>query len=114
MAKVELQGWERFNRRLAVIIRNITKDVIPTIRVEADEIRKEMKRIAPVDTGFLRDHIVERDIPEGAEIESEAPYSGYLEHGTSRMFPQPFFRIPLILGIRRLMKRLKTTMVKFT
>lgn len=114
MAKVELQGWERFSRRLAVIIRNLEMNIVPTIRVEADEIRDDMKRIAPVDTGFLRDHIVERDIPEGAEIESQAPYSGYLEHGTSRMLPLPFFRIPLILGVRRLMKRLKTTMVKHT
>jgi len=113
MAKVELVGWERFSRRLEMIIRNITEDVVPTIRVEADEIRKTMKQIAPVDTGFLRDHIIVRDIPEGAEIESEASYSGYLEHGTSRMYPQPFFRTPLILGIRRLMRRLKTTLVSY-
>jgi len=113
MAKIELEGWGRFARRLHVIIKNIETNIVPAIRDEAEHIKRGMKSIAPVDTGFLREHIVVRDIPKGAEIESQAPYSGYLEHGTSRMSPLPFFRIPLILGIRRLMRRLKTTMVGY-
>lgn len=51
-----------------------------------------MQQDAPVDTGYLRDHIVKRDIPGGAEVESEAGYSGFLEYGTSRMTPRFFFR----------------------
>lgn len=47
---------------------------------------------APVRTGYLRDHIHTEMTGEAeATITSEAPYSGFVENGTSRMGAQPFF-----------------------
>jgi len=57
--------------------------------------RDEMKSWAPVLTGYMRDHITKRNLPDGAEVESEAGYSGFVEFGTSRQADQPFFRPPL-------------------
>lgn len=53
-----------------------------------DEVVLYAKAYAPVDTGYLRDHI-ER---QGDTVVSLASYSTYQEYGTSRMQAQPFMR----------------------
>lgn len=53
------------------------------------------RELAPVDTGFMRDHI----LPIGeatsdnlkAVVESQAEYSIFVEYGTVNMDAQPFF-----------------------
>jgi HK97 gp10 family phage protein len=58
----------------------------------ADEMVQKMQAIAPVDTGYLRDHIVSEDSGDGrATVTSEAEYSIYVEFGTRFMSAQPFF-----------------------
>lgn len=69
--------------------------IVPTIRKATRTGREIMQSIAPVDTGFMRDHIIDRDVADGSQIESEATYSGFPEYGTSRMAAQPFFRPPM-------------------
>lgn len=53
----------------------------------------QMQDAAPVDTGYLRDHITAEDgETEGqAVITSEADYSIYVEFGTRYMAAEPFF-----------------------
>ena len=113
MAKVELRGWDRWSQRIESLIRNLDeRNVVSYIQTEGDRIRDEMVRIAPVDTGFLRSHINIQHRRDGVRIESEAPYSLWVDRGTSKMSPQPFFRNPLILGIRRLIRTLKIKTVR--
>ena len=113
MAKVELRGWDRWSQRIETLIRNLDeRNVVAVIQNEGDQIHSEMVRIAPVDTGFLRAHIKINHRRDGVRLESEAPYSLWVDRGTSKMFPQPFFRNPLILGIRRIIKRLNIKLVR--
>jgi HK97 gp10 family phage protein len=53
------------------------------------------KQLAPVDTGYMRDHIaqIEQASSESlrAVMESEADYSAFVEYGTVNMDAQPFF-----------------------
>ena len=51
-----------------------------------------MQGKAPVRTGFLRDHITfTQENALQFMIVSEAPYSVFVEFGTSRMAPREFF-----------------------
>ena len=53
----------------------------------------EAQRRAPVKTGRLRGSIVARQLgPAKWEVSAEAPYSAFVEYGTSRTPARPFFR----------------------
>jgi len=98
-------GWSELKSFLERFMQNTNK-VVPTIQSESSSIRSEMQSVAPVRTGFLRSHITNKNVADGAEISSEAPYSGFVEFGTSRMTPRTFFRPALILGWEKIKKTL--------
>lgn len=58
----------------------------------AERVAEIARNNAPVDTGFLRDHIFARHLSKSSEVVSEAPYSGFVEFGTRFMAAQPFLR----------------------
>ena len=68
------------------------------------------RQLAPVDTGFLHDHISqtkeasEHDLE--AEVTSEADYSLYVEFGTVKMDAQPFFT-PSFESAKRQLNKVK-------
>lgn len=57
----------------------------------ADKMVTDMQAICPVDTGYMRDHIMADDMGGSATVTSEADYSIYVELGTRFMAAQPFF-----------------------
>jgi len=69
---------------------------------------KDMKKIAPVDTGNLRGNIKAVVKNKQAEIRSDAPYSGYVEFGSKnpkRPGAQiPFFYPAVNKGIKEMIK----------
>jgi len=109
---VKLDGdWKRIQYVFSSLIRTVD-ELAPSIQSEGDSIVGEMQREAPVDTGFLRDHIVKENIPEGVKVESQAGYSGFLEYGTCKMFPRPFFRLPLWNGWVRISRKLREKFIQ--
>jgi HK97 gp10 family phage protein len=68
------------------------------------------KELAPVDTGFMRDHIKQTiQAEEGslqAVVESEADYSVYVEYGTVNQEAQPFFT-PAFESSKKQLSRLR-------
>ena len=67
------------------------------IRKTAVDIESDAKKLAPVDTGNLKGSIGHSDLRTvgrsgslSVEIGPTASYGVFLEHGTSRMAPQPF------------------------
>lgn len=61
------------------------------VQKSADNIVTGAQDRAPVKTGRLRDGIQREGSGMQAKVTSEAPYSTYVEYGTSRMGAQPFF-----------------------
>lgn len=64
------------------------------------------RQLAPVDTGFMHDHIFQTKVAQGhdleSSVESQAPYSLYVEFGTVKMDAQPFFTPAYQSAIRQL------------
>jgi HK97 gp10 family phage protein len=106
-----MKGLHNLLARLREIEVNL-QDVTPTIQRHSAEMKGEMQANAPVKTGYLRNHIVEKDLNNGARIESQAPYSGYPEYGTSRMRPRSFWWRVLHPGLPRLFKKIKNVVMK--
>lgn len=63
----------------------VEKDVLPTIVDRA-------KRIVPVDTGELRDHISAVTSSEGNFVVADTEYAAFVELGTSKQAAQPYLR----------------------
>jgi HK97 gp10 family phage protein len=70
----------------------------------AQEVEQNMKSDAPVDTGYLRDHITHTvtQVSDSIimEFKSDAPYSIFQDKGTSKMNAHPFFEKNLI-GLKK-------------
>ena len=68
------------------------------LRKTAYDIEADAKALAPVDTGTLMNSISTSVTGDGrfgsmvAEIGPTVDYAGFVEHGTSRMAPQPYMR----------------------
>ena len=65
------------------------------VRKAAFDVERFAKTYAPVDTGFLKNSIhtviqTNNWRVYAAEVIAEAEYADFVEHGTSRMAPQPF------------------------
>ena len=101
--RIEFHGdWDKLALALSGFEAIREGDALKNVVYNTPFITDMMQRIAPVLTGFLRDHIVWRNIRtpyyKGVEIESGAYYSGFQEYGTSRNPPHWFFRPPLYRG----------------
>jgi HK97 gp10 family phage protein len=70
----------------------------------AQFVAKRAREYAPVDTGYMRDHIHAKKQGDGAAMISEAFYSGYVEWGTRYMAAQPFLRPAIADGRREIPK----------
>lgn len=67
------------------------------------------RQLAPVDTGYMHDHISQKKEATStsleATVESEADYSLYVEFGTVKMDAQPFFT-PAFESAKRQLQRI--------
>lgn len=61
------------------------------VQETAQKIAADAAGRAPVDTGRLRDGIKAEGSGMASTVTSEAPYSTFVEYGTSRAGAQPFF-----------------------
>lgn len=88
-SRLDLSGLHRYEREAP-------RKVAAVLERYAELIAREAKALAPVDTGYLREHIdtdLSRLLPDlVALVVSGADYSRFLEFGTSRMAAQPFMR----------------------
>lgn len=71
---------------------NVQKLADKILEKKAKEIRDEAKRLAPVDTGNLRDSIDCFKIVDYWYVGSPLSYAAMVEFGTIKMAAQPYLR----------------------
>lgn len=97
--KIEVKGMVGAERFLAELDQNIANQAARALDKYAENRIDEMRSQAPVKTGYLRNNIrMNKPNPNSVQLNSWAPYSGYVNYGTSRMRPRPFFTDPLQKG----------------
>ena len=119
--KVELNksDYNKVQAKLAKL-KGIDKIALSTeIGKAALGIARDMKKIAPVDTGNLRKEIKAVVNNKQAEIRSDAPYSGYVEFGGGVASPRkngnaeiPFFYPAVNRGLIKMIDSIDKTIKK--
>ena len=91
---IELSGMDQLLARLQRTTQNVAAVKKKALKKGAKIIQAEIKTRAPVDTGFLKDHIV---ISEKVGVDAvdvgpgkEVYYAKMLEFGTKKMAAKPF------------------------
>ena len=78
----------------AVLSRRVRQNIADELNSGAESCVSLAKELAPVDTGFMRENIVQTEdaTPEHlrVSIESQADYSAFVEYGTVNAEAQPF------------------------
>jgi len=103
--KKDLNNVNKILTDLSIVVKN--GDKMDIARASAD-IVKEQKLKAPVDTGALKSGINYSKDGSGVAIVSEMEYSSYVEYGTSKQKPQPYFFNPARVVFRNFVKKLES------
>lgn len=89
---VEVEGAEAIASSFRNKADALTTGLGEALREIAQIIVDEAQANAPVDTGYLRDHIrMTEESDTSVTVVSEAEYSSFVEFGTRYMSAQPFF-----------------------
>jgi len=103
--KADLNNVNKILTDLDIVVKNA--DQVDIARASAN-IVKEQKLKAPVDTGALKSGINYSKEGSGVAIVSEMEYSSYVEYGTSKQKPQPYFFNPARVVFRNFVKKLES------
>jgi len=91
------------------VLRQIEAQAEAAVKKAADKAVELAKKLAPVDTGFLRDSIEAINDPNlpgiiGTRIVALAPYAEFVELGTHKMAARPFLT-PAMFMARRILEQ---------
>ena len=89
--KIEFQGFDELQSKLNQAVSKAPQSTEKVIHNIGMKTTADMKADAPVDTSYMKDHIVNKPLSLGTEVHSQASYSGYVDKGTRFMNAQPFF-----------------------
>jgi HK97 gp10 family phage protein len=86
-------AWVVVYNRIPQLMAAVEAHTRQAVKRNADELRDEMKRRAPVDTGELKNSITSTSVTAGktATVDVGAEHGIYNEYGTYKMAAQPFF-----------------------
>jgi HK97 gp10 family phage protein len=90
----------------------VSKASLQDLRKSAAYIAKDAKLTAPVKTGFLKGSIFFDEDLGGVYIEAPADYASYVEFGTSKQKPQPYFYSAAYKEFPKLLKKIKMKLNK--
>ena len=109
---VEWHGAERLTMAIRSTSQKAMEQSSQVIRNNTERLKASAKAKAPVDTGFLKNHITS-SYPDSLEghVKSEAAYSGYQEYGTRFQTGKPFMR-PALREIEPQFKKDMTDVLK--
>lgn len=89
---VTITGIDELITRVNAIPQNLATASLQALQQSADAMVSAMQSSCPVDTGFLRDNImITNQNSYAIQVSSLAYYSIFIEFGTYKMSPEPFF-----------------------
>lgn len=88
-----INGLNKLQAKLRNAEKTLQNDISDAINKGAYEIEAQSKLLAPVDTGYMRNTINTKTGRMEATISVTAEYGMFVEFGTSKQAPQPFFYI---------------------
>ena len=103
--KNDLNNIDKILNDLSIVVKNGNQ--MDIARASAD-IVKQQKLKAPVDTGALKGGINYSKEGSGVAIVSEMEYSSFVEFGTSKQKPNPYFFNPARVVFRNFVKKLES------
>jgi len=103
--KADLNNINKILTDLNVVVKNANSK---EIAYASANIVKEQKLKAPVDTGALKSAINYSKDGSGVAIVSEMQNSSFVEYGTSKQKPQPYFFNPARVMFRNFAKKIET------
>jgi HK97 gp10 family phage protein len=105
---VEIQNADNLISRFQNIADSLPREIGNALTDSAESIVDNAQANAPVDTGYLRDHIIiTQNTDEEVTIESQADYSVYVEFGTRYMDAQPYFMPAVEAGQAQLLTNIE-------
>lgn len=107
--KRDLNNVEKILADLRIAVSNASQQELN--RASAEMV-KEAKLEAPVDTGALKQAIHYGKSSDGIYIESTMKYSSFVEFGTSKQKPQPYFFNPIRVRFRKFVNDLEIKLKK--
>lgn len=109
---VEWHGAERLTMAIRGASKKAMEQSSQVIRNNTERLKASAQSKAPVDTGFLKNHITS-SYPDSLEghVKSEAAYSGYQEYGTRFQTGKPFMR-PALKEVEPQFKKDMTDVLK--
>ena len=109
---VEWHGAERLTMAIRGSSRKVIEQSEKVVKNNTERLKASAKSKAPVDTGFLKNHITS-SYPDSLEghVKSEAAYSGYQEYGTRFQTGKPFMR-PALKEVEPQFKKDMTDVLK--
>lgn len=85
-------GAEKFIKNVNNKSQTTQQAIGKIVQETVSNIERKAKQKAPVDTGFLRQKIYSEKVDDLTAVAgSKAPYSYWVDKGTRRRKPQPFF-----------------------
>ena len=86
-----IRGFKELDMKLKKAKVGVVKDADRTIKEYAYRMEAQAKALAPVDTGYMRNSVSTKLAFLSATLSVSAKYATYVEFGTSKQTPQPFF-----------------------
>ena len=100
--RVNQSDLRKVNKLFSGLNKATTSELNRIVDINGLKIVREIKKPPiPVDTGNLRNNVVYDALKK--QIQSNAPYSGFLEFGTRFQEAQPYFFSKIITGLKILM-----------
>lgn len=104
----KMTGIRAAIERLEAIRNNPPRKISNAVAAAGRQMQFEARDNAPVDTGTLVKSIQFRmSGPSSATVEAKAGYAGFVEFGTSKQRPQPFFIPAFVVTQQEFTKELR-------
>lgn len=104
---IEIDGIDAVLVSIKAVTQQLERDADLIVQDAAIECKDAAQAVVQVDTGYCRDNIIDGHGHLESSTTSQAPYSVYLENGTSRSRPYPFMSPSFNIASEHMQEKMK-------